>query len=162
MPLNRTGSHIIRKSHCIRTSEWNWRGSWVKDCRTVGMVGCVREYDIGAAWDCGCAFLWGWAWFWLGLRLSGHVQLAVCWLVLLSVCGFGRYFWGIWLGQLILQSIHVTEKWVAFTLWLFIVFHNTSSLFRDIWQANWFAINSRYPWNRSDTCSCCCCYCCYI
>ena len=20
------------------------------------MVGCVREYDIGAAWDCGCAF----------------------------------------------------------------------------------------------------------
>ena len=55
---------------------------------------CEVEHDFG--WVCVC----------LGMSCWQYVG----WFVLLSVCGFGRYFWGIWLGQLILQSIHDTRE----------------------------------------------------
>ena len=48
------------------------------------MVGCVREYDIGAAWDCGCAFF---------VRLSMIVGMLVG-------IAIGLWIWQVFLGYL--------------------------------------------------------------
>ena len=60
------------------------------------MVGCDREYDIGAAWDCGCAFFVR-----LSMILVGFAFIwacpAGCMLVGIAI---GLWIWQVFLGYL--------------------------------------------------------------